>query len=335
MLARAAIVFARHQLKQLAACTCKIAFARRTLPPFCLQADRHKTNNTPSSRSMSQPLLPCNMYAHSHRSHVCRHTVYMHAQEHVTKWTCSLGIFGQLCCVQWCNGWMFTHCPSSWNCQLGSCVQWPDDACNACMCTCASSNDLQNRVFATLPPRHVSVCIIHISGSIDSGVHIVLGLVFALLLQISSNSFCNVCIRWHYYVFPSRCAMAPSNVYCNSFLFFWCWWRGVGVAIDGSPMMTRALLLAMSEAWIIPEMLMQRMRLMPRMMPGRMQRMPRMMRRMPRINYARRQPRRMQKICHSERIGSSFWNSNPAHRVITIGSLLLSPCTFIDSYNCW
>ena len=51
-------------------------------------------------------------------------------------------------------------------------------------------------------------------------------------------------------------------------------------------------------------------------------------------DYARRQPRRMQKICHSERIGSSFWNSNPAHRVITIGSLLLSPCTFIDSYNC-
>jgi len=63
-------------------------------------------------------------------------------------------------------------------------------------------------------------------------------------------------------------------------------------------------------------------------------RMPRMMRRMPRINYARRQPRRMQKICHSERIGSSFWNSNPAHRVITIGSLLLSPCTFLDSCNC-
>ena len=29
-------------------------------------------------------------------------------------------------------------------------------------------------------------------------------------------------------------------------------------------------------------------------------------------DYARRQPRRIQKICHSEMIGSSFWNSNPA-----------------------
>ena len=36
-----------------------------------------------------------------------------------------------------------------------------------------------------------------------------------LLLQNSSKSSCNVSSRWYFYVFPSRCAMAPSNVYCN------------------------------------------------------------------------------------------------------------------------
>jgi hypothetical protein len=67
------------------------------------------------------------------------------------------------------------------------------------------------------------------SGSIDSGVYIVLGLVFALLLQISSNSFCNVIMHqvalfcFSFEVCHGSLKPLLQLIFIFLMLVAWCW----------------------------------------------------------------------------------------------------------------